>query len=305
MNRRKGRLQRTRRPWRLWLVWILSATLAGFLVVFFTGLSMSYLGPMTSLGVLIGLLVAWLAALQLLKRGDRAKKLNNQVAIAIQSNDYPKALELCEASPAVVAGSTELRYNQALIRAVLGRRQEALAELERLRQDEPRFEMTSLLLCSIYADEGEWQRGLELATQLSRNLPDEPSGPQMESWLLRKLGRLDEAEARAQAALAMDPEAGAGCMTLAAVALDRGDLAEARERLTRAERLVPGTVGVALLKAELALATNDPEVEAAVEQAVRSSRNNPLAFAEKEIAGLVRRMEERRQPERSSAIQPG
>ena len=32
-----------------------------------------------------------------------------------------------EGSPAVVAGSTVLRYNHAVIRAVLGRREEALA----------------------------------------------------------------------------------------------------------------------------------------------------------------------------------
>jgi Zn-dependent protease with chaperone function/tetratricopeptide (TPR) repeat protein len=294
--RRKRRLRRTRRPWRLWLVWALSAALTGWLLYFFTGLNREHVTPVTNLIVLVSLFVTWLAALQLLKRGDRATKLNKQVAVAIQSNDYPKALGLCEANPAVVAGSTELRYNHALIRAVLGRREEALADLERLRQDDPRFKMTWLLLAAIYCDEAEYERALGLCVELSRELPDEPTGPQAESWLLRRLGRLEEAEARANRALEMDAQGGQGVLTLAAVALDRGDHAAARELWKRAERLSPGTVGVALFEAELALATDDPGAEAALERAAKATRNNPLAFAEKAAARLARRLEERRRP---------
>jgi hypothetical protein len=50
----------------------------------------------------------------------------------------------------------------------------------------------------------------------------------------------------------------------------------------------------ALLAAEMALATGDG-AEAAVSRAVEAARNNPLSFAEKEVAGLVQRLEERRQ----------
>ena len=37
------------------------------------------------------------------------------------------------------------------------------------------------------------------------DLPGEPAGPEAESWLLRKLGRLDEAETRAREVLAIEP----------------------------------------------------------------------------------------------------
>ena len=214
--------------------------------------------------------------------------------IAIQSGDYPKALALAEGSPAVVAGSTVLRYNHALIRAVLGRREEALGDLERLRGDDPGFKMTLLLLASLYADEGEYARALEVAAQLSHDLPGEPAGPEAESWLLRKLGRLEEAETRAGEALKMEPRSGTAHLTLAAVAFDRGDHAGAREQLARAERLVPGSTTAALLAAEMALATEDG-AEAAVHQAVRAANNNPLSFADKPVAGLVQRLEARRQ----------
>ena len=72
--------------------------------------------------ILLGGGLASLVVFLVLGRKNRAKKLNHQIVVAIQSGDYPKALALCEGNAKVVAGSTELRYNHALIRAVLGRR---------------------------------------------------------------------------------------------------------------------------------------------------------------------------------------
>ena len=154
--------------------------------------------------------------------------------------------------------------------------------------------MTWLLLVSLYADEGEYARALELAAQLSHDLPGEPAGPQAESWLLRKVGRLEEAETRAREVLAMDPRSGQAHLTLAAVAFDRGDHAGAREQLARAERLLPGSSTAALLAAEMALATGDG-AEAAVLHLVNKVKNNPLCFADKEAVCLAQRLEARRQ----------
>jgi Zn-dependent protease with chaperone function len=285
--RRGKRLQRTRTRW---LRRIIPGLLIAFLVAHYSGLSQVYLSPLTNLVILLTLLLGTVLT-GLLSRRDQIQKLNRQVVIAIQSDDYPKALAICEGSPAVVARSPVLRYNFALIRAVLGRREEALADLERLRADEPGFKMTWLLLTSLYADEGDYERALERASQLSRDMPGEPSGRQAEAWMLRKVGRLEEAEARAREILAKDPDAGQGYLTLAAVALDRGDLAAARELLARAERLSPGTVGIALLTAEIALAAGEPGAALAVERAIDAARNNPLAFANKEAAGLARRLQ--------------
>jgi tetratricopeptide (TPR) repeat protein len=263
------------------------------------GLTDPYLSRETSSIILSGGFLACLVLWPILSR-DRASKLNHRLVVAIQSGDYPRALALVEGSPAVVAGSTVLRYNHALIRAVLGRREEALQDLEQLRRDDPGFKMTSLLLISLYSDEGAYTRALELATQLSRDLPGEPDGPQSESWQLRKLGRLEEAETRAREVLKMEPQSGVAHLTLAAVAFDRGESAAAREELAQAERLVPGSVGAAIVAAEMALATGDG-AEAAVDRAVKAVKNNPLSFADKEVAGLVQRLEVRRQ----ASIMPG
>jgi predicted Zn-dependent protease len=224
---------------------------------------------------------------------DRANKLNQQILIAIQSGDHLKALNIAERNLAVVARDTKLRYNHAFLRIVLGRRDEALADLERLRRDDPGFKLTWILLIEVYTDEGEYARALELAAELSRDLPGEPNGPLAESWLLRKLGRLEEAETRARNVLRMEPKSGPPHVTLAAVALDRGDPAGAREELARAERFTPGSMNAALFAAELALTTNAADAEAVVRLAVNAAKNNPLSFTQKRVASLVRQLEAR------------
>jgi tetratricopeptide (TPR) repeat protein len=291
--RRKRRLLRTRPAYLKRLSWLMAVLLGSFIAADLFGLTDAYLSPGSRLTILGGGFLLWIL-LGLVRGRNREKQLNQQIIIALQSGDYPRALALAEGSPAVVAGSTKLRYNQALIRAVLGRRAEALSDLEQLRRDDPGFKMTLLLLASLYADEGDYARALEIAAQLCHDLPGDPVGPQAESWMLRKVGRLEEAETRARKALEMDPSVGAAHLTLAAVAFDRGDHAGAREQLAQAERLMPGSTTAALLTAEMALATKDG-AEAAVHRAVQAAKNNPLAFADKEVAGLVQRLEAGRQ----------
>jgi Flp pilus assembly protein TadD len=109
--------------------------------------------------------------------------------------------------------------------------------------------------------------------------------------LLCKVGRLEDAEARAREVLNTAPHSGQAHLTLAAVALERGDHAVAREQLAQAERLVPGTTTATLLAAELALATKDGGAEAAVRQAVQAVKNNPFAFADRQVAALNQRLE--------------
>jgi tetratricopeptide (TPR) repeat protein len=291
--RSRRRLRRTRGVWRRRLAWLPAALCLGYVVAVALGLTRPYMHPGTSLVVLLGLGLTWLVLARLLG-ANRADRLNHQVVAAVQSGKYPEALALVEGRPALVARSTELRYNHALIRAVLGRREEALVDLERLRRDDPAFKLTWLLLVSLYADEGEYAHAQEMAVELSRDLPGEMAGAEVESWLLRKLGRLEEAEARAREVLKREPRSGQARLTLAAVALDRGDLAGARKELADAERVMPGSTSAALLAAEIALATGEG-AEDAVRRAVDAVKNNPLALSDKEAVRLAQRLEARRQ----------
>jgi Zn-dependent protease with chaperone function len=291
--RRQARLQRQRRHWTAWLGWLGYASLLlmlGFILVDSLGWTRYFLGPDTSLIILVASLLASVTLPFLSRWLGGVQRLERQVAIAFLSGDPQRALDLCASNPAVVARSSVLRYNQALARALLGRRDEAIHELEQLRRDAPSFKMTWLALIALYGDEGEYERALVLSTELTRDLPDEPAGRRAEAWLLRKLGRLDEAEQRAREALALEPETGLAHVVLAGIALDRGDPALAREQLACAERLAPGTVEVSLLEAEIALASDDPNAEAVVQRAFDAVRKTPLAFAEKEAAALGRRL---------------
>ena len=288
-RRRQRRLVRTRRRWLTRLAWLASILLAALIVAQMFGLTDHYVSGEVSLFLMPGSMLACLAIFLLVSR-DRAKKLNQQILIAIQTGDYLKALNLAERNPAVVARDTKLHYNYGFLRVILGRRDKALADLERLRRDDPGFKMAWMLLIEVYTDEGEYVRALELAAQLSQDLPGEPVGPLPEAWLLRKVGRLEEAETRARDVLRMEPKAGLAHVTLAAVAFDRGDQAGAREQLKQAERLTPGSMNAALLAAEMALATNAADAEATVARAVNAAKNNPLSFTQKRVADLVRRL---------------
>jgi Zn-dependent protease with chaperone function len=292
--RRRARFLRQHRPWTTWLArvgWVCVLLLLGFVLVDSFGWTQHLLGLGTRLGILIvGILGSLILPLFSRQIGP-VQRLEREVGIAFLTGDHQKAFDLCASKPRLVVRSSVLRYNQALARALLGQRDEALDDLEQLRRDTPSFKMTWLALIALYGDEGEYERALPLARELTRDLPKEPAGRQTEAWLLRKLGRLDEAEQRARETLALEPEAGSAYVILAGVALDRGDVAAAREHLARAERLAPGTVDVSLLDAEITLATGDPNAEAAVQQALEIVRNTPLAFSEKQAAALARRLQ--------------
>ena len=137
-------------------------------------------------------------------------------------------------------------------------------------------------MVSLYADEGEYARALELAAQLSHDLPGDPAGPQAGPGCSARWASSRRPKP-AREVLAMDPQSGQAHLTLAAVAFDRGDHAGAREQLARAERLRPGSSTAALLAAEMALATGEG-AEAAVLHLVNKVKNNPLCFADKEAS---------------------
>lgn len=316
-EQRNSRLQPKEKTGGGWLRWVLSAVTIAWLAADYFHLTRHVVDVLTSALIMVVLSVGTLLSLFLFRGKGREKKLILDVTIAIQATDYARALRLCEENAAVVAGSSAMRHNRALVLALLGRIDEAIQESEQLVRDDPSIKLTAIMLSSLYENQGRFADALEVAATVTRDLPDQPTGPQLEAWLLRKLGRLDEAEAKARRALALEPQGGESYLTLAGVALDRGDVAAARDHLAHAEKLVPGTVGVDLLTAELALVTVDPGAEAAVRKLQAAARNNPMAFADREAAELAARLEARRVTEApgpdydskadepGAAIQPG
>ena len=100
---------------------------------------------------------------------------------------------------------------------------------------------------------------------------------------LRRLGRLDEAQAASDRALALDPGSGVAHAVAAAIALDGGDFSRAQQLIDTALEVAPGEIYVLLIKAEMALKTQADGARAVLEEAIAAVRANPLAFYEVEV----------------------
>jgi Zn-dependent protease with chaperone function/Flp pilus assembly protein TadD len=215
------------------------------------------------------------------------RRLRRDVVLAFQVHDFRRALALAESQPRVVARDHVLRYNMALARAVCGDRAAAIAELEQLWRDRPRFPMTALALGQLLLDAERPGQALEVARQVAESLPGDPTPPFLESAALRRLGRLDEAQAACDRALDMEPEDGTVLALHAALAHDRGDLHRAAESIAKALAFAPGAGYVMAVRAELALQVQPLEkARAAVEEAVEAVRTNPFAFLASDVMRL-------------------
>jgi Zn-dependent protease with chaperone function/Flp pilus assembly protein TadD len=251
---------------------------------------LAFLVPIVSALALCGLCV-WLIS----TRHRRA--LTHKIAIALQVHDFRRALELCLASPKIVCRAHVLRYQQAIAEAVCGRRAEAIAALERLWRDKPRFPLTALGLGELLLDADRPQRTIEVAASVARQLPHDPAVPVLEARALRRLGQVDEAQAACDRALAIDPDDGCVNALAAAIALDRGENQRAQALIARALELAPGEVYLLVVRAEIAL-QNEPVEQAriAVERAVGAVRANPLVFLQAEISRLETALLDRLKP---------
>ena len=105
--------------------------------------------------------------------------------------------------------------------------------------------------------------------------------------------------------MAIEPEAGDAHALAAAIALDGGDLAQARQSMEKAHEFGPGDAFVLVVEAQLALAAEPLETaRAAVEQALTAAEANPFALLDFETSALRTRLAEREAKEAQST-QPG
>jgi tetratricopeptide (TPR) repeat protein len=175
-----------------------------------------------------------------------------------------------------------------------GDRQRAIAELEGLRRDKPRFKVPWLVLGEFYLDDGQPERALEVAEQTASELKHDPAPHALAAKVLRRLGRAEEAQAAIDRALEIDPDAGDAHALAAALALDRGDVPQARESIEKAHELAPGDAFVLVTEAEVALAAEPLETaRAAVEKALAAAEANPFALLDFQTSALRDRLAQR------------
>jgi tetratricopeptide (TPR) repeat protein len=186
-----------------------------------------------------------------------------------------------------------LRYNMAIARAICGDRAAAIAELEELWRDKPRFPLTALALSQLLLDADQPEKALEVARDVAKLLPRDPTPPFLEAAAQRRLGRLDEAQAACDRALAIEPRDGTIVALQAALALDSGNDERAGLLITIALGYAPGAAYVLIIQAEIALQTQQLEAaRLAVHEAVEAVRTNPFAFLASDIARLELKLAE-------------
>ncbi|MHC4403744.1 MAG: tetratricopeptide repeat protein [Planctomycetota bacterium] len=240
------------------------------------------LGHLISLLVVVGVVfvvfVLW---------PGKTARLRKKVAVALQLHDFDHVVELEQRAPKTFARDPVLRYNFAVAAGLSGDRDRAIAELEGLRQDQPKFKLAWLVLGAFYLEVGRPDPALELAEEVTDDLKDDPAPHGLAAQALWRLGRVEEAQASMDRALAIEPDAGDGLAIAARIALDRNDVARAKELIEKAEEHAPGDANVLIARAEMALATETLEAaRAAVQKALEAAEANPFALLSFETSAL-------------------
>lgn len=219
-------------------------------------------------------------------RGRHSRKLRQRVGAPLARQAWGEAILAAEASPERLAKDPALQHDVALCRALAGDRAAARAGLEPIVRDWPEVRVASISLALLtMADAPE--RALAYADRLIDALPDDPIGPLLRGRALLKLGRIDEAEAAARAALAIEPDDASARTILSDVHLARGDVPAAAAACREAFEEEPGSAEVRLARARLAVASESREqARRAVEEAVEAAEAAPFAFLVEEARAL-------------------
>ena len=223
------------------------------------------------------------------------------VAVAKNGEPSPLALEIAEhlrdqqpgaaAETYRKASASAQRHPLAMMSAalavgLLGDSKEAVRMLEGAIALRPKLLLARLNLASILLDVDP-ERALTLATELKRQLVDQPVPGVVAHRALRRLGRIKEAIEHGERLVAELPKHGLAQAVGAIAAIDAGDRALAESRLAQAEALEPGDAYVAMAHAALARAFESPETaEAALARAEALSAAGPLNFLDPELAEL-------------------
>jgi Zn-dependent protease with chaperone function/Flp pilus assembly protein TadD len=221
----------------------------------------------------------------------RARGIHRRIYDALQERQFSLALQVGRDNCRLVSKKPSLRHALAVVEAICGNREFAIAELESLRQSHPSFAAPLLALCWIYFDEGDAERALDVARAAVMRWPKDPLPLDLEARALRRLGRLDEAQAAVEHSLRLDHDRGTAHALAAGLALDRADDPSARLLIQRAVEFDPGGLLVLIVRAEIELATGTRDnAQQAVQEAAAAIRANPFALCDSDLVKLEQQM---------------
>jgi Zn-dependent protease with chaperone function/tetratricopeptide (TPR) repeat protein len=223
--------------------------------------------------------------------GNRRRRLEREIAVEFQLHHFDRIIQLCHRSPKIVHSSHTLRYHLAVAKALSGDRESAIQNLEQLWVDKPRFPLAALTLGELLLDSHQAERAIEIANQVAVQLPRDVAVPMLKGRALRRLGRLDDAEAACDQGFAIESN-GALWILVAAIALDRNEVTHAQSCIQLGLSACPGDCYGLVVQAEIA-GKSEPAAKAKelISGAILAIRRNPLALLESEIRRLEATLE--------------
>jgi tetratricopeptide (TPR) repeat protein len=234
---------------------------------------------------ILSLVGVWLLSVVILSRRETSRL---ELIKAVETRDFTRAVDLGDAASPHVMHIPAVRHQYALALALMGARDRAIAELQALARERPRFKLAEMTLAQLLLADGQPQAALEAALRAATALPRDPDVHLLVARSYRDLDRLENAEAAAELALALEPRSGIAWAITADVALARGELDRAGELLQTAKRRAPGDAHVLLVEARLAARTGDENTaRAAATRAHAAAREQPFAFLTEEAERLM------------------
>lgn len=283
--------------WGAVLTFVL-VTAATFLYVFNADaidlwLSDSPLGGMEVAAAWLTLLigVGILVLLLFLRRLSGHPRLELEIATALQQHDWQKVLDLGQRHAKQVARLGAVQHNLAVAKWKLGRCEEAVADLERLRHDDKSLKQTWVTLGLMHFEEGRADVALAVARELQRDSKRDPAGFFLANRALRELGRLDEAEQELEHARCLAPDDGAALAGESMLRLARGDIEGAQRIVAELERQSPGDIVLPYIEAEIAFTAGDLDsARRHIHRAAELVGVNPFTLSERRLQRLQQRL---------------
>lgn len=170
-------------------------------------------------------------------------------------------------------------FEQATVMYRSGQRAEAIAQMERIAQREPRHPAISHALASMLAETGQLERALYYAQVAAGSAPKLPHTHQLVATILASLNRMPDAEAAARKSLALDPSSLGALNTLGVILAETGRRAEAAEALHRAMTLYPDRYEAAANYARLLVELGRADEAVAVAARAVSACPHDMAIA--------------------------
>ncbi|MCA9094415.1 MAG: M48 family metalloprotease [Planctomycetaceae bacterium] len=227
--------------------------------------------------------------------------LVSEINSEISKGNLDAALEKAESAPHHLQKLVYVRYHSSLVKALRGDVSTAIREFELLSSEEPRFQMSKLILCQLYYDSGEYRRTMNTGLSLVDALPHDYEA---HLWVARSAAALNDfalAEKSFRIAESLSPNNGQITAELAYMAALKGDPSQAEQLMKTALLQAPGSVAVLMVKTELAARYETlRDFETALDAAKSAVSVTPFFIGNQRLKNLEEKLAARRQAEQST-----